>query len=155
MLRRFATEESVPMRKTMIATAAVLGLGVAGTGALIAQAQPAPPPAEAEAGPFGGHGPHAFGPRWPHHMHEARGPMPFGPGTFSLIYRQADRQLTPPDVQKIAEAFLLWNGNHSWKVVNVAAAPDGAIGFAMATQDGAVIARFTMDPHSGRVTRTG
>ena len=41
--------------------------------------------------------------------------------TFALIYRQQDRQLGPPDVQKIAEAFLLWNGNHSWKVIDVAA----------------------------------
>ena len=42
--------------------------------------------------------------------------------TFALVYRQEDRKLTPPDVQKIAEAFLLWNGNHSWKVVDVAPA---------------------------------
>ena len=33
--------------------------------------------------------------------------------TFALIYPQQDRNLTPPDVQKIAEAFLLWRGNHS------------------------------------------
>jgi len=65
------------------------------------------------------------------------------------------RNLTPPDVQKIAEAFLLWNGNHAWKVVDVAATPDGAIGFGLATQEGSLIARFTMDPHSGRVTRVG
>ena len=75
--------------------------------------------------------------------------------TFALIYPQEDRELTPPDVQKIAEAFLLWRGNHSWKVVDVAPAADGGIGFALATQEGSVIARFTMDPHSARVTRTG
>ena len=46
---------------------------------------------------------------------------------------RGDRKLTPPDVQKIAEAFLLWNGNHSWKVIDVAPAPDGTIGFALAT----------------------
>jgi hypothetical protein len=95
---------------------------------------------------------------WMHGMHEGRemegrGPMPRR--TFALVYRQEDRKLTPPDVQKIAEAFLLWNGNHSWKVVEVAPTTDGAIGFALATQEGSVIARFTMDPHSGRVTRTG
>ncbi len=75
--------------------------------------------------------------------------------TFALVYRQEDRNLTPPDVQKIAEAFLLWNGNHTWKVVEVAPTSDGAIGFGLATQEGSVIARFTMDPHSGRVARTG
>jgi hypothetical protein len=74
--------------------------------------------------------------------------------TFALIYRADDRKLTPPDVQKIAEAFLLWNGNHAWKVVNVK--PDGdVVGFDLATQDGTVIARFTMDPKDGHVTRRG
>jgi len=86
---------------------------------------------------------------WREHHH------PIAPGTFALVFRQADRNLSPPDVQKIVEGFLLWRGNHTWKVINVAAAPDGAIGFALATQEGSVIARFTMDPHSGRVTRVG
>ena len=45
---------------------------------------------------------------------------------FALVYPQEDRKLTPPDVQKIAEAFLLWHGNHTWKVVEVAPAADGA-----------------------------
>jgi hypothetical protein len=84
---------------------------------------------------------------------EGRGPM--SRRTFALVYRQEDRKLTPPDVQKIAEAFLLWNGNHTWKVVEVAPTTDGAIGFGLATQEGSVIARFTMDPHSGQVTRAG
>jgi hypothetical protein len=73
---------------------------------------------------------------------------------FALVYPQADRNLTGADVQKIAEAFLLFRGNHTWKVVEVAPAADGTIGFALATQEGSVIARFTMDPHTGRVTRT-
>ena len=72
---------------------------------------------------------------------------------FALVYPQKDRKLTPPDVQKIAEAFLLWHGNHDWKVVNVAPTTDGPIGFALATQDGSVIARFTMDPHTAEVER--
>ena len=72
--------------------------------------------------------------------------------TFALIHRAADRKLTPPDVQKIAEAFLLWNGNHAWKVLNVK--PEGdAIGFDLATGDGSVIAHFTMDPATAHVTR--
>ena len=60
-----------------------------------------------------------------------------------------------PEVQKIAEAFLLWNGNRTWKVTQVAAGPDGKIGFAFATSDGGVIARFTMDSKTGRVHRAG
>ena len=88
--------------------------------------------------------------RWLHHGHEGRSE---GPRQFGLFYRQADRQLTTADVQKIAEAFLLWRGNHSWKVVEVAPAADGGIGFALATQEGSVIARFTMDPHTARMER--
>ena len=74
---------------------------------------------------------------------------------FALIYRQPDRGLAPADVQKIAEAFLLWNGNHSWKVTNVSATADGPIGFSLTTPEGSVIAKFTMDPHSGRIHRVG
>jgi hypothetical protein len=142
------------MRKMLLATLAVLTIGGATTGVLVARAQPAPPPAGMD-GPPPQH-PHGMG--WMHGGHErggweGRGPM--GRGTFALVYRQEDRKLTPPDVQKIAEAFLLWNGNHSWKVVEVAPTTDGAIGFGLATPEGSVIARFTMDPHSGRVTRAG
>jgi hypothetical protein len=74
---------------------------------------------------------------------------------FALIYRQQDRALTPPDVQKIAEAFLLWNGNHSWKVVDAATTSNGLIGFSLATQEGSVIAKFTMDPHTAHLVRVG
>ena len=73
---------------------------------------------------------------------------------FALVYPQPDRNLSAADVQKIAEAFLLFNGNHTWKVTEVAPAANGAIGFALATQEGSVIARFEMDPHTGRVNRT-
>jgi hypothetical protein len=71
------------------------------------------------------------------------------------LFRPDDRQLTAPEVQKIAEAFLLWNGNRTWKVTEVAAGPDGRIGFAFATAEGSVIARFTMDSKTGRVRRIG
>ena len=139
------------MRKIILAAVAVLALGGATTGILIAHAQPAPPQPVTDAPP----------PQRPHWMGwmrgrwggEERGHM--SPRTFALVYRHDDRNLTPPDVQKIAEAFLLWNGNHTWKVVNVAAASDGSIGFSLATQEGSVIASFTMDPHTGQVTRTG
>ena len=142
------------MRKLILATVAVLALGGTTTGILIAHAQPAPPPAG---------GPGAPPPRppwmgWMHRDHGGRDGEGRGPNlrrTFALVYRQEDRNLTPPDVQKIAEAFLLWNGNHTWKVVNVAAGTDGDIAFSLATQEGSVIASFSMDPHTGRVTRTG
>lgn len=141
------------MRNTILATVAVLAIGGVTTGILVADAQPAPPPP----------GPQAGGPMqrpqwggWMRRMRDRReGRGPVAPGTFALIYRQEDRQLTPPDVQKIAEAFLLWQGNHTWKVANVKQASDGAIGFDLTTASGDVVASFTMDPHSGRMTRTG
>ncbi len=135
------------MRKLILGAAAVLLIGAGSTGILIAHAQPAPPSASDQ---MGGPMQHSNWMGWRHRM---GGPK--GLRAFALIYRQADRQLSPPDVQKIAEAFLLWNGNHSWKVVDVKPTPDGAIGFSLATQEGSVIASFTMDPHSARVTRTG
>jgi hypothetical protein len=140
------------MRKTLLAAAAAFVIGGATIGSLMSYAQPAPPPAPAEQmdGPGRPHpGPMAWMHRWREHH------RPIAPGTFALIFRQKDRNLTPPDVQKIVEGFLLWRGNHTWKVVNVAPASDGAIGFSLATQEGSVIAQFTMDPHTGRVTRIG
>jgi len=146
---RTAFREST-MRRTILTLLAGMIIGGFAAGALLAQAQPPPP----------GMGGPPWRPHWMRWM--GRGPEgpggPGGPGmmrTFALVYPQDDRKLAPPDVQKIAEAFLLWRGNHTWKVVEVAPASDGAIGFALATQEGSVIARFTVDPHTGRVTRTG
>ena len=139
------------MRKTILTTLAVLTIGGAAAGILVARAQPAPP-AQPPAAMQGR-------PQWMGWMQHGRDRQQRDGmrrlRTFALIYQQEDRNLTPPDVQKIAEAFLLWRGNHTWKVVEVAPAADGGIGFALATQEGSVIARFTMDPHSARVTRTG
>lgn len=143
------------MRRTILALLAGVVIGGAATGALLAQAQPPP----GGGGPPWG--PHMMG--WmPRPGMPGPGGGPGGPGggpgrmmrAFALVYPQADRNLNAADVQKIAEAFLLWHGNHTWKVVEVAPAADGTIGFALATQEGSVIARFTMDPHTGRVTRT-
>ena len=135
------------MRKTILTTLAVLTIGGAATGILIANAQPAPPPPGQDA-PSGR--PHWMG--WMQRGGEARrGEAMQRLRTFALVYRQEDRNLTPPDVQKIAEAFLLWNGNHTWKVVEVAPTADGAIGFALATQEGSVIARL----HDGPAHRPG
>ncbi len=143
------------MRRTILALLAGVVIGGAATGALLAQAQPPPPPGM--GGPPG-QPPHWMGWMMGHGLHGPGGPG--GPGmigmmrNFALVYPQADRNLTPADVQKIAEAFLLWHGNHTWKVTEVAPAADGTIGFALTTQEGSVIARFTMDPHTGRLTRT-
>jgi hypothetical protein len=143
------------MRQTLLAAAAAFVIGGIAIGAVLSQAQPAPPPpAPIEAAPSPGH--HWMG-GWGHH----RGPEAHGGPrgdmmrAFALIYRQPDRQLAPADVQKIAEAFLLWNGNHSWKVTNVAPTADGPIGFSLTTPEGSVVAKFTMDPHTGRVHRVG
>jgi hypothetical protein len=138
----------------MLAAALAFVIGGATVGSLMTYAQPAPPPGPGpHPGMAGPDGRHHHGPMaWLHHWREHR---PSNHGSFALVYRQADRNLTPPDVQKIAEAFLLWNGNHTWKVIDVAPAADGAIGFALATPEGSVIARFTMDPHTGHVARTG
>jgi hypothetical protein len=148
------------MRKTIVTAIAAFVLGGATTGVILARAQPAGPPPDGPRGGWMARGPHmgpgadaGMGP-WGEHRHERfahrRGMM----RAFALVHRAEDRALTPPDVQKIAEAFLLWNGNHSWKVLNVAAQGD-AIGFDLATGDGSVIARFTMDPKTGHIIRRG
>jgi hypothetical protein len=135
------------MRKTLLATTLALSavIGTAGITIGAAGAQPAPPPPGSETVP-----PHP-GPMHPPHWHGMRP----GGGPFALIYRPDDRHLTPPEVQKIAEAILLWNGNRTWKVTDVAEAPDNTVAFAFTTQDGSVVARFKMDRKTGRVTRTG
>jgi hypothetical protein len=148
------------MNKSVVTAAiAAFILGSATTGALLSWAQPAPPPGAppaADGGPSPGGPWTGMGPRGPglwamrmreHGMH--RGGMM---RTFALIHRADDRKLTPPDVQKIVEAFLLWNGNHTWKVQDVK--PEGdAIGFDLATGQGSVIAHFTMDPKTAHLTR--
>lgn len=136
------------MRQTLLAAVAAFMAGGIVTGAAPSQAQPTPPPGEHVMDGPGEH------PRmgWMHHGEHGR---PFDPRTFALIHRQPDRQLGTADVQKIAEAFLLWNGNHSWKVTDVAATAEGPIGFSLTTPEGSVVAKFTMDPHTGRIARTG
>jgi len=146
------------MRALLLAATAAASIAGFAAGCLLTQAgaQPAPPPVAVDPPPPGGPagpggwrmGPHPGGPGWQRHaMQRMR--------TFALLYHVDDRQLTGPEVQKIAEAFLLWNGNRTWKVTEVAAAPDGKVAFAFATADGSVIARFTMDSKTGRVTRIG
>ena len=139
------------MRKTILATIAVLAIGGGMAGVLNAQAQPAPPAVAADAPPPPR--PHFMG--WMHRTRDGHGgPWAETRHNFALVYQHEDRQLAPQDVQKIAEAFLLWNGNHTWKVANVKTASDGAIGFDLTTASGDVIASFTMDAHTARLTRT-
>ena len=150
------------MRHTVLTAVAAFAIGGIATGAVLSRAEPPPPPGPTADGPmadtmtppghhwFGGWGHGHPGPDaegWNHHRETMR--------TFALVYRQPDRALVPADVRKIAEGFLLWQGNHSWKVTNVAAGPDGAIGFDIATPDGSTIAKFAMDPHSGKIERAG
>jgi hypothetical protein len=145
------------MNKPVITAAlAAFVLGGASTGVILASAQPAPPaPAEdggpMARGPMGRHDGMRHGP-WAMRMgwHHGRGMEMMR--TFALIHRVDDRQLTPADVQKIAEAFLLWNGNHTWKVLNVKP-EDDVIGFDLATGQGSVIAHFTMDPKTAHLAR--
>ena len=96
----------------------------------------------------GGHG------EWGDRMRERHAHMRERMRVFALINRADDLKLTPPDVQKMVEAFLLWNGNHTWKVLNVK--PDGdTITFDLATAEGSVIAHYAMDPKTGRPSRRG
>jgi hypothetical protein len=145
------------MRKIILAATTAFVLGGIATGAVLSQAQPpGPPAAQIDGAPPPA--PHPWM-GWMHHH-----PGPDGAGwqhregglrKFALIYRQADRQLAPADVQKIAEAFLLWNGNHTWKVTDVAPTSAGPIGFSLSTAEGSVVAKFTIDPHTGKIERVG
>jgi hypothetical protein len=139
------------MRKTILTAAAAFVIGGIATGAALSQAQPAPPPAVQPDGappppprPWAG---------WMHRGHH--GPDAAMLRNFALVYRQADRQLAPADVQKIAEAFLLWNGNHTWKVTDVTPTGAGPIGFSLSTPEGSVVAKFTIDPHTAKIERVG
>ncbi len=71
---------------------------------------------------------------------------------FALVYPAVDRNLSGPDVQKIAEGFLLFNGNHTWKVTDVAEQGD-RVTFALAAPDGTAIAHFAMNRHTARPER--
>jgi hypothetical protein len=153
--------QEIRMRNTIVTAVAAFALGAITTGVILAQAQPAGPPQDGSGGPpdrMMAHGPgmgRDGGPgMWGHWMHARHAHRMEMMRKFALIYRAEDRKLTPPDVQKIAEAFLLWNGNHTWKVINVKPAGDD-IAFDLAAPDGSVIASFTMDPKNAHVSRKG
>lgn len=149
------------MRKTILAAVAASAITGAAAGSMIqlAAAQPAqgqmPPAAGVIRGPEMPMRPGMRHPGSMHRMHARPGMHgPFGPGTFALFYRHADRQLSGAEVRKIAEALLLWHGNRSWKVADLVESPD-SVAFAFAGTDGMVIAKFSMDRRSGRITRVG
>jgi hypothetical protein len=158
------------MRKLILAGAALVAIGVT-AGGIAVNAAGAPQPMDddamvlAQAGPPPGVGPGMPPPPPPPGMPGRPGPggmqgmwhrpMWHRAAMFGLFFHPDDKQLTPADVQKIAEGFLLWQGNRDWKVTQVTAGPDGKIGFAFATSDGGVVARFTMDSKTGRLARVG
>jgi hypothetical protein len=143
------------MRKLLLAGAAALVLGGAAAagwmGAAEAQSVPAAgdPPGPQMQGPQAGDG---FGHPWMRWMMHRRMEVARTSGLFDPA---VDRQLTGPDVQKIAEAFLLWHGNRSWKVSNVTENADDTVSFAFTAPDGTVIARFAIDKHNGHIRRLG
>jgi hypothetical protein len=130
--------------------AALLGLvvGAGGGAALISYAQTSAPPPAAGTMWRGDRGPDAW-------RRMAMRRRRFELGTFALFARSADRQLTTSDVQTIAQALLLWHGNHNWKVIDVAPAGADQIDFDYAAPDNTVIARFSINIHTGRFTRIG
>ena len=147
------------MRKPLMIAATALTLaGAAGTAALAQSAPPPAPRTDAPTPPPPHPGPHWMGMGGWHHHH---GPgqharfMPFAPGTFRLFARQPDKHLSTADVQTIAQAILLWNGEHDWKVAQVQSGQNNQVTFTYAAQDGTVIAKFAIDQQTGRISRVG
>ena len=155
------------MRKTLLIALVAGSVATGGIAAVATQAlaQGAPPPPGMGAPGMGGPG--MGGPGMHPRMDGMReGPMdgPMGMRgrhmhgmmarmrAFALIYPARDRNLSGPDVQKIAEAFLLINGNHTWKITEVTEEPN-RVTFALATADGQAIAHFAMDRHTARPER--
>ena len=150
--------------KQLLALTLAAGIGFGGGAVFVgsradAQGAPTPPPPPGMAGDRGPDGaradmmspgmmrPGMMGGRMMH-----RGDYMRRMRQFTLIYPAADRALSGPDVQKIAEAFLLFNGNHTWKVTEVTEEPN-RVTFALATPDGTAIAHFAMDRHTARPER--
>jgi hypothetical protein len=141
------------MRWTAIFVAAAIGLGCCAASLIDARADQSV--ASGEAGPDGprnGDDDQAAVP-----VHRMRGwqllpPYEQGGPDLGLVYTAPDRKLTAGDVQKIAEAFLLWHGNHGWRVTSLTDDAD-RVSFAIATEQNAVVATFSMNRHTGALTR--
>lgn len=147
------------MKRIALPALAALAMGGWIAPALAQEGSRPVPPAPGSEMPFDlaqmgpGMGP-PHGPPDPRHERMMRRPGAPGASMGGLIFRREDRALTAPEVQRIAEAFLIWNGERSWKVGEVSE-EDRVVRFAFTTAEGGVIARFTMDRRSGRVRRVG
>ena len=137
-----------------VAAVVLAGGGVAAMHSALSQPAPPPPARDDMSPPHFGPGPRVgtMGGMMEHHGN--RETMMRRMRDFALVWRAPDRNLSAADVQKIAEGFLLWRGNHTWKVTNVQEQGD-RVAFSLATPDGGAIASFTMDRHTGRIERTG
>ncbi len=84
-----------------------------------------------------------------HHMggQHRRGPF------AGFFINRDNKNLTNDDVRKIAEAGLLWFGERNWRIGEVKDAGSRTAEFALTTENGGVIARFTMDRDTGRIRR--
>lgn len=169
--------------RTTLAAALLAGAAMGGMVAGQAVAQPAPPPsAEAQRGGpppgagrghdqdrrdgqrhegrHGGRGEHGRGEHGRGEQgrgeHGRMGMMggPMG-GAFAMFPRVEDKALTVPEVQKIAEGFLLFMGQRTWRVVEVREA-GSAIEFGIAAAEGTpAFAKFKVDRKTGRPERIG
>lgn len=154
-LTRFGRRHGRPLTAAIAALAASAWIAPA-----FAQQPPPPPPPGQEQpggpgrGPWGGPG---MGPGMgpmggPGGWHHHRG----GPGGMGgLFYHREDKQLTAAEVQRIAEAFLLWQGERSWRVTDVHEAANNTVEFSITTAQGGVVAKFSMDRKTGRPRRIG
>jgi hypothetical protein len=140
-----------------LATAGLVGYGAGKLGAH-AQGGPGMGPGMmmGEGGPRGpGGGPGSLRgdgpPQW--RMAE-RGRGEHGGGMMGRFFINRDnKNLTNDEVRKIAEAGLLWFGERSWRIGEVRDAGSRTAEFTLTTENGGVIARFTMDRDTGRVRR--
>jgi hypothetical protein len=151
-----ATTPPTPEARLGSPSGTPVGMLLADAGAPDGQEAPPPPPPPGGPASWVGPGGPGMGPggmRPP--MHGLIQRIHHEIVTWSLIYPRHDKRLSVADVQVLAQAILLSKGNHDWKVTDVASQADGSIAFAYATSDGAVIARFAIDPHSGRINRIG
>jgi hypothetical protein len=151
------------MRKSLMIAGSCLALaaGGAGAAALAQNAATTPAPPTENAAPSASPQParHWMGMGGWHHrgrgFAERARQMPFAPGTFALFARQPDKHLSAADVQTIAQAILLWNGQHEWKVTQVEPGQNNQVTFAYAAPDGTVIAKFAINQDTGRIDRVG
>ncbi len=140
------------MRWWAIGVAGLLAASGATVRCLDAEAQQVSPVSDAASDDR----PAPDGPPAPHRMlgwQSGRTTLAQGPATIGLLYTAPDRKLSQDDVRRIAEAFLLWHGNHEWRVTQLASDADH-VTFSIATAQNTVIAGFSMDRHTGMLNRT-